>query len=281
MGITARRERLRQRAAQAPAGPTAATASLAQDAYRVIKWRILTVQLRPGTAFTESELAESLGLGRTPIREALWLLRMEGLVEVEGRAGYRVASVTLREVRDLHHVRRLLEGEAASLAAQGVDDFGEVASLIERAPISVDMLEPNTISRWVEDDRRFHLALADVTGNRTLIDALAPLIEKSTRLHYMALALSASPLEVTHGHDDLIAALQARDGMRARQLAVQLIDDAELRIMRSLMTSPSVLTAKVLVEEPQNRFYLDVRPDELKKPLETPVAKLGSDGFEK
>jgi len=255
-----RRRRARKRR-ELPAPLPAST--LTEDAYRLIKWRITTVQLAPGTKFTEPELAESLDMSRTPVREALLLLRTQGLVAVEGRSGYRVSPVTLRDVHDLASVRRLLEGEAAFLAAPHFMEAGEFATLKARVPPPLDHVEPTSTPSWIEADRRFHLALAVTTGNRHLVDALEPVLEKSARLMHLVVALDSPASEITHGHDDLLSAIGSHDKERARQLIIKKICDLEDAVARALTSSESLLSANVVVERPQNQFYLDVTTAEL------------------
>jgi DNA-binding GntR family transcriptional regulator len=237
--------------------------TLTEDAYRVIKWRITTVQLAPGTTFTESDLSESLRLSRTPVREALLLLRTEGLVSVEGRSGYRVSPVTLRDVHDLAMVRRLLEGEAAYLAAPRLTEPGQLETLIGRMPVPLDDNQPGAAPMWIEADRRFHLALVTASGSLQLVQALEPLLERSARLLHLVLALESPPSAVGHDHADLVTALRSRDRERARGLVVEQVACIEETVTRALTSSLSLMTANVVVEKPNNQFYLDANPAQL------------------
>jgi DNA-binding GntR family transcriptional regulator len=238
--------------------PSATT--LTEDAYRLIKWRITTVQLAPGATFTESELAEQLELSRTPLREALLLLRREGFVVVEGRSGYRVSPVTIRDVHDLASVRRSLEGDAAYAAASRLIEPGQVTSLGERTPSPLVPGDVAAASHWIEADRRFHLALAVDAGNQHLVAALDPVLEKSARLLHLLVALDPKTSAVAHDHVELLLALQERDAERARRVAVEGIGHMEAAVSRALMASPSLLSARLVVDTPRNEFYLDVTP---------------------
>ena len=248
--VAGRRRRPKKRAERVPLPPS----TLTEEAYRLIKWRITTVQLAPGSRFTEPDLAESLKLSRTPVREALLLLRTQRLVSVEGRSGYRVRPVTLRDVHDVSLVRRLLEGQAASLAAVNLVQANEMATLIARAPQVEDSpANPN----WIEADRRFHLALAVAGGNEQLVDALDPVLEKSARLMHLVLALDGPANTILHTHDDLLSALRSHDPEAARASIVKQVTELEDAETRALTSSQSVLMANVVVEKPNNEFYLD------------------------
>lgn len=248
----------KRRTAKRLVRPEPASAStLTEDAYRLIKWLITTVQLAPGARFTEPDLAKALSLSRTPVREALLLLRTEGLVAVEGRAGYRVSPVTLRDVHDLAHVRRVLEGEAAFLAASRLAQAGELEALAARVPGAPDLAEQSAATSWIESDRRFHVALAVAAGNQQLLAALGPVLERSSRLMHFVLALDSAPARITHAHEKLLTALRAHDGERARVSVVEQVSDLEDAVARALMFSQSLLSANVVVEKPSNEFYLD------------------------
>src|SRR6266436_2032040 len=92
--------------------------SLAEKAYHAIRDLIVSLQLAPGAVIDERELMEELGIGRTPVREALRRLAHEGLVEVYPRRGMFVTGVDVRELARLSEVREVLEPEAARLAAE-------------------------------------------------------------------------------------------------------------------------------------------------------------------
>src|SRR5690348_15490293 len=91
--------------------------SNAEDAYEAIRQLIVTVGIPPGGSFTKGELVERTGLGKTPVREALLRLKAENLIIGQPRAGYRAASVTLKDVRDTCRVLGYLEAQTCEVAA--------------------------------------------------------------------------------------------------------------------------------------------------------------------
>ena len=97
---------------------TRQASSLADQAYSAIRDLIVSLELRPGAVINERELMERLGIGRTPVREALRRLAQERLVEVFPRRGTFVTSVEIRDLARLSEVRAVLEPEAARLAAE-------------------------------------------------------------------------------------------------------------------------------------------------------------------
>jgi DNA-binding GntR family transcriptional regulator len=158
-----------------------------------------------------------------------------------------------------------LEGEAANLAAGHLNESGLLETLAERMPSPLDNSDPSNAARWIEADRRFHIALAQAAGNHQLVEALEPILEKSARLLHLVLALQSSVGAVTHNHDGLLAALGSRDKERAKQLIVEQIQAMEDAVVRAMTSSQSLLTANVVVNKPNNQFYLDVSPMELRQ----------------
>jgi DNA-binding GntR family transcriptional regulator len=233
--------------------------SLADTAYEEIKRRILSLQMRPGIPFTESELAEILQLGKTPIREALLRLRIDGLVEAQARSGYRVSPVTLKDARDVCELRSVLDGEAAHLlAARGGRDVAEFRAITAADP---GVTPPNS-HRWVEMDRSFHEALGHATGNARLADGLSQVLGHFARLCHLSLALDRRAVALMHDHDALISAINEADAPRARQLAVEQAQSAQSCIMDALLSSESIATANVdLGDGPAHTFYLDIPRD--------------------
>src|SRR3954470_9270777 len=107
-------------------------ASLADQAYYAIRELIVSLEYAPGDPISERDLTDRLGIGRTPIREALRQLAQEKLVEVFPRRGMFVTTVDVRDLARLCEVRVVLEPEAARLAAERVtyDDLDEIRALL-------------------------------------------------------------------------------------------------------------------------------------------------------
>lgn len=101
-----------------PNPPSRGAVSLSDEAYQMLEEKIITMELAPGVMFSETDLASLIGLGRTPVREALQRLAHEHLVEIVARRGIRIAPMDLKQHIRLNEVRRELETLAASLAAR-------------------------------------------------------------------------------------------------------------------------------------------------------------------
>jgi DNA-binding GntR family transcriptional regulator len=185
------------------------TAAVQKDAYTLILDGIEAGTWRPGDRLVESELAERLGVSRTPVREALQRLETQGMLARDGRS-LIVASLDHSQLAELYAVRGTLEGLAARLAARHASDEevrvlqGMVAE--DRALIGGD---PRALSRA---NKRFHRQIHLASHNRFLIQQLD--------LVHRAMALMANTSFAAEGrdqqglaeHDRIAAAIAARDG---------------------------------------------------------------------
>jgi DNA-binding GntR family transcriptional regulator len=140
--------------------------SIREAAYKHLREAILSGSLLPGERIPEPALAETLGLSRTPIREALQTLAKEGLVEVVPHKGARVRQLSVKEIEEVYQVRAVLEGEAARLAAchaSAVEVMTIFASLEQLAA-----LDPSDLTAQRQADMRFHSCFVGASHNGTL-----------------------------------------------------------------------------------------------------------------
>lgn len=148
-------------------------ASLAERAYTTIEERIVTVELKPGSVLSEQALADELGIGRTPVREALQRLANEGLVTVLPRRGVLVSEVNVQTQFEILAVRRALERLLVQLASDhaGTGDraaFAEIAEGMDEAARSGDG------TTFMRLDAALNSLIAEVAGN--------PIAQKAIRL---------------------------------------------------------------------------------------------------
>lgn len=247
----------------APAQPTQPK-TLANEAYRELKRRILMVELEPGAQFREADIAKAVGLGKTPVREALLRLNLEGLVRVQSRSGYTVAPVTLKHARDVCELRALLEGEAAHLAASVRGGAVEELRFVDgrRPPVQVadSRDREQTVAAlvvWLAAEREFHLALARASGNEILERTLASLLESFARLCHLAVALGTLAVP-RHDHSVLVDAIDRNAATEARQVVQEEIRAVQALLIQAMLSSESVSRVNVDATPAAHSFYLDV-----------------------
>ena len=202
--------------------------SLAEKAFDELKTAILSGRLASGAALAEVELAEALGISRTPVREALARLRTAGLVEAIPGGGNVVRTLSHDEVRELFLLREALECVAAREWVGGPrspDDLDELERLIDqqrRAQKSGD------VERFLDADERFHLAIARQAGLTQTTALLASLRERMRQAGLRAVTQPDRLPRVLDEHTAVLRALQAHDADRATRALLRHLDASRM-----------------------------------------------------
>ena len=150
------------------------TKSREEEVYMKLEEEILGGKHERGTALTERSVSERLGVSRTPVRAALHRLAEEGLVEITPNRGAVVVGVTVDDLIDTYKIRVRLEGLAAAMAAERLDDEGKRA-LTESVELSEYYVAKGDAERLKELDSEFHNIIYKASGNRLLFKTLSEL----------------------------------------------------------------------------------------------------------
>lgn len=213
---------------------------LSEQAYRQIKRMIVSLELEPGSIVREGELTEQLGFGRTPLREALLRLSLEGLVDIVPRQGIFVAEIAITDLQHLFEVRIPLESLASRLAAnrgrpQHWQQMRAALAAIDPAADSASNLD------LIQVDEACHRILYQATDNEFLERAATTLYSSSLRLWYYFLSEIGDMREAVVEHERILEALEAGDGDRAAQLIEEHIRAFHREIQAAIGASPSVV----------------------------------------
>lgn len=181
----------------------------ADRAYEKIKQMIVTLEMRPGTVVHEPQLGDDLGLGRTPIREALKRLQSDSLVIVKPRRGIFVADITITDLSQIFEVRVELEALCARLAAERItsEQLVELRKLVNE----YQHIDPANLKDLFDIDRRFHHLLAAAANNDFLSKEMDLFHNLSLRIWHLALSrVRADDIDV-QAHVDILSACESRD----------------------------------------------------------------------
>ena len=204
--------------------------SLADKAYHAIRDLIVSLELAPGAVIDERELIMELGIGRTPVREALRRLAQERLVEVYPRRGMFVTGVDVRELARLSEVRLLLEPDAARLAAERATetDREELAALLAELDAGG--------SELMDLDERIHRAVYRAAHNHLLEATLEQYYVLALRIWTLALDRAHDLEEAVETHRVLLQAIRDGDGDRAAATMRGHVENFEQAMHRVLLT---------------------------------------------
>lgn len=209
----------------APALTRLAPSTLSGDCYRVLKEAILNLDLPPGTLLVEQQLAEQLGISKTPVREALARLEGERLV-VTGPNGRqsRVSGLPLKKIREIYQMRILIESAILRETGHNLSEE-ELTQLDHFIQVSTDAIELEGMSGFFDANDAFHLYLIRRTGNETLTSHMLRTFQQIQRVRA---ALRRAALEGVEHHNF------SREGLKShRRILDALADgDAELAAIR-------------------------------------------------
>lgn len=182
-----------------------------QRAYRELRRRILDNEMPPNAQYLEQELADALGMSRTPVREALIRLADERLVEIRPRHGARILPVSVDDMREIYEMMTELEALAVRKLAERGLSRRELRQL-EQVVADMDAaLACDNLLAWARHDETFHALLVDLTGNSRLSQVVATFRDQAHRARMQTLRLRPKPVDSNRDHAAVVEAIRQRD----------------------------------------------------------------------
>lgn len=191
--------------------------SLRESVTESLRTAIIAGTLKEGTLYSAPALAAALGVSATPVREAMMDLSREGLVETMKNKGFRITSMSDRELDEITEIRLLLEPPVMADIAGTVPPSG-ITTLHCLADAIVDAAREGDLAAYLGADRRFHAELLRYTGNNQLVE-LATSLRARTRMYGLKSLSETNRLaDSAHEHHDLVDLIESGDGPAAREL---------------------------------------------------------------
>jgi len=196
---------------------------------------ILTLELEPGLAISESTLMQRYGWGRTPLREAFQRLAEQSLLQIIPRQGAVVTALSVFDFVEMMDAMSLVIGPAAALACKRLSeqDLAQLDTITARAETSAASGDFATLA---DLDYEFHRILALATGNRYLSNYLLHLHQVATRFNYAAWKRDGSAHDSIREHEQIISTLRKREPAQARAVMLQHIEGARQRVIGTINT---------------------------------------------
>jgi DNA-binding GntR family transcriptional regulator len=209
--------------------PRVARELLADRAYADLRDRIVTLRIAPGAPIDEDVLGGELGIGRTPVREAIKRLALENLVTVFPRRGTFASEINITDLADISDVRIQLEGHAAYRAAQRITTTQR--DELERLLVELDSSQgSDDIEALMELDTRVHRFVHRCCGNPYLQESLGRYFNLSLRIWYLVLDRLPHLFTRVHEHGDLLRAIADGEADTARAIVADHIETFEREI---------------------------------------------------
>lgn len=201
--------------------------------FNTLRQAILKGELKPGERLMEIQLAQRLGVSRTPIREAIRKLELEGLVTMVPRKGAEVAKITEKSLRDVLEVRKALEELAMQIACDKVND-DTISDLVEALEEFKKATNSKELTAIAEADVNFHDVIYNSTNNEKLIQILNNLREQMYRYRIEYIKDYSSHERIIEEHETIIDCLRQRDKEKATITICNHIDNQEMAVINSI-----------------------------------------------
>lgn len=213
--------------------------------FNTLRKAILTGQLKPGERLMEVHLANQLGVSRTPIREAIRKLELEGLVIMVPRRGAEVARITEKSLRDVLEVRRALDALSVELACERITQ-ADIERLFQACQEFENAAGREDASVTARADVALHDIIVETTGNKRLQQLMNNLSEQMYRYRFVYIKEESQHDTLIAEHREIYESIATRDKERAARAASIHIDNQEKSIIRQIrLENESILNKRL------------------------------------
>lgn len=213
---------------------TEATTTLQEQAYRFVKARIMNLDLKPGQYLNDSDIADELGMSRTPVREGLRRLEHEGLLINQARRGWRVYTLSLEDIHEIFDVKEAVEGMLARCAAECSND--ELRDTLAQALAQMNLAaEAGDIEKWLAADGQLHDTIFAMCGNKRAASVVQSLNDQWHRVRIGFLALQGRVQRSSPEHRAIVESILAGDGEEAERLMSVHLRNVEKELVHLLV----------------------------------------------
>ncbi len=203
--------------------------SLVDKIYSALKEDIILVRFNVGDMLTEAMLAERFKVSKTPVREALNRLSLDGYVEILPHKGYSISSISFSDIHNLFQLRNIFEvGIMDEVIAKMVPD--RLKKLESIANVHFDVMDENSFKEYLEINFKFHSLLIETANNSLLSAYYHNVLDKLSRVLLIDFKRSKKSV-VTKEHHELLEAIKGRNVTAAKKIAGEHIEKARQRII--------------------------------------------------
>ncbi len=204
--------------------------SLHSRVYNQIRNDILNGVYEPGESLVETKLSEELGVSRTPVREALRQLELEGLVQSVPNKGVTVKGVSQQDIQDIYTIRMLIEGLAARWAAEKIAPH-ELEELKEAVDLEEFYTKKNDYEHLLQFDTRFHDIIFRASKSMPLTHTLSTFHNYVQKARKVSMSSPKRAEEVLQEHKAILQAIVDKDADKAEQLTTQHVRNASQNLL--------------------------------------------------
>ena len=212
--------------------------SKSDEAYKYLKRKIITGEYQPLMDLSEEEIQKALNISRTPVREAMQLLKTDDLILIYPQKGTVVAPVTVKLIRDVYSVRKLIEPYLCQCVIETVQDLSVFINLRSKLEHVPDLCNPQSRTDFISIDAELHWTLLKYCNNPFIVSTMSKILDHSDRFR----CLSSDPIKdkSIQEHIRIIDAILSNDVKSAKQAALKHICHSEKNTIYKFSLNPNI-----------------------------------------
>ncbi len=205
--------------------------TIRRKVYDYLREKLLSGEVLPHEHLIEAKIAQEIGTSRTPVREALHNLEIEGLIESIPRVGYVVKPISQQEVEEICEIRRVVEELAAQWAMEKARDR-LIKELKENIAIAEEKVSGGDVRAFVELDAHFHEIIARHSGSQRLLELAQTLRRHMLRYRVQSIYLAENVLRAIEGHRGILQAVERSDLSEVKQAIQRHLEQSKKDVLR-------------------------------------------------
>lgn len=186
------------------------TRTIRKKVYTYVREQILSGRIAPNERLIETKIAQEIGTSRTPVREALHNLEIEGLIQSIPRVGYQVKTISAREVEEICEIRSVIENLAARWAMEKAP-AKVIRELKKNIALAREQVAEGEIRAFIDLDAQFHESLARLSGSSRLLELAQTLRGHMLRYRVQSIFSEETVLQAIKGHQRILKAIENGD----------------------------------------------------------------------
>lgn len=196
-----------------------------------IRNTIVSGQFPPGMRLMELHLAKDMGVSRTPVREAIRKMELEGLVVMIPRRGAYVANISIKDINEVYEIRIALDVLAAGLAAERINDE-EIAEMKRLLKLDEPLIASRDFPKIIENDTAFHDVIYKASRNKRLINIVSNLREQITTIRGRSMPYPGRLETMGEEHKEIMEAIGSRNVERSQKAVRVHLENAERTLLK-------------------------------------------------
>lgn len=189
--------------------------------------------LSPGERLMEIQIAEEMGVSRTPVREAIRKLELEGFVVMIPRRGTYVSNISIKDINEVYEIRTALDILAGGLAAERINDE-EIEEMRELLVLTEKHIGEKNLNKIIEIDSKFHDVLYKASRNERLVNIINNLREQITSIRGQSMNYPGRLADTLNEHKEIVESIAARDIDRAQEAVRIHLENAEQTLLKAI-----------------------------------------------